>query len=127
MLVCYNVWFCYQITVNKHTIQHCNFIFPRISWTGLYRFATPSSTYTTRTFSTEVSVCTVQTVNSCTSRPGVYQYLVVQTPMDNMSKNSPSKLRRPVMYLAHLFVLSMGVCITKHWQTSGRLVQRRMC
>ena len=30
--------------------------------------------------------CTVQTFNPCTSRPGVCQCLVVQTPMDNMSK-----------------------------------------
>ena len=29
---------------------------------------------------------TVQTFNSCTSRPGVCQCLVVQTPLDNMTK-----------------------------------------
>ena len=33
---------------------------------------------------------TVQTFNSCTSQPDVCQYLVVQSPMDNMSKNKPS-------------------------------------
>ena len=32
---------------------------------------------------------TVQTFNSCISRPGVCQCLVVQTFMDNMSKNKP--------------------------------------
>ena len=31
-------------------------------------------------------VSTVQSFNSCTSRPGVCQYLVVHTPMANMSK-----------------------------------------
>ena len=33
---------------------------------------------------------TVQTSNSCTSRPDVDQCLVAQTPMYNMSKNKPS-------------------------------------
>ena len=38
-----------------------------------------------------ISSHTVQTFNSCTSRPDVCQCLVVQTPMDNMSKiNKPS-------------------------------------
>ena len=32
---------------------------------------------------------TVQTFNSCTSRPDVYQCLVVQTPIGNMLKNMP--------------------------------------
>ena len=32
---------------------------------------------------------TVQTVNSCTSRPDVCQCLAIQTSMDNMSKNKP--------------------------------------
>ena len=34
--------------------------------------------------------CTVQTFNSRTSRPDVCQRLFVQTPMDNLSKNSQS-------------------------------------
>ena len=33
---------------------------------------------------------TVRTFNSCTSRPEVCQCLVIQTPMDNMSKNKSS-------------------------------------
>ena len=33
---------------------------------------------------------TVQTFNSCTSRPDVCHCLVVQIPIDNMSKNNPS-------------------------------------
>ena len=34
------------------------------------------------------------------------------------------KLRGALMCLAYLFdMLSMGVCKTRHWQTSGRLVQ----
>ena len=33
---------------------------------------------------------TVQTFNSCTSRPDVRYYLAVQTPTDKMSKNKPS-------------------------------------
>ena len=33
---------------------------------------------------------TVQTFNSCTSRPDVCQNQVVETPMDDMSKNKPS-------------------------------------
>ena len=33
---------------------------------------------------------TVQTFNSCISRPHVCQCLVVYTPLDNMSKNKPS-------------------------------------
>ena len=34
------------------------------------------------------------------------------------------KLRVALMYLANFFdMLSMGVCKTTHWQTSGRLVQ----
>ena len=33
---------------------------------------------------------TVQTFNSCTSRPDVCQCLVVQRPIDNMSNNRPS-------------------------------------
>ena len=33
---------------------------------------------------------TVQTFNSCTSRPDVCQYLIVQTHFDNMSKCKPS-------------------------------------
>ena len=36
---------------------------------------------------------TVQTFNSCTSRPDVCQCLVVQIPMDKMSKNKPSTLK----------------------------------
>ena len=35
-------------------------------------------------------VSTGQTFNSCTSRPDICQCLVVQTPMDNMSKYKPS-------------------------------------
>ena len=35
-------------------------------------------------------ICIVQAFNSCTSRPDVRQYLVVQTPMDNINKNKPS-------------------------------------
>ena len=33
---------------------------------------------------------TVQTFNSCTSRPDVYQFLIVQTPMGNIYRNTPS-------------------------------------
>ena len=38
----------------------------------------------------KVRHATVQTCNSWASRPGVCQCLVVQTPMDNMSKYKPS-------------------------------------
>ena len=37
-----------------------------------------------------VRSCTEKTFNSCTSQPDNYQCLVVQTLMDNMSKNKPS-------------------------------------
>ena len=37
-----------------------------------------------------IIMCTVQTSNCCTSRPAVCQCVVVQTTMDNMSKNKPS-------------------------------------
>ena len=34
------------------------------------------------------------------------------------------KLRGPLMCLAYFIeMLSIGVCITRHWQVSGRLVQ----
>ena len=39
----------------------------------------------------------VQTFNSCTSRPGVCQCPLVQTPMNNMSENKPST---PVTHVA---------------------------
>ena len=38
----------------------------------------------------QVSGLTVQICNSCTSRPDVCQCLVVQKPMDNMSKHKPN-------------------------------------
>ena len=37
-----------------------------------------------------ISVHTVQTFNSCTSRPDVCQFLIVQTPMGNIYRNTPS-------------------------------------
>ena len=41
-------------------------------------------------------VCTtVQTFNSCTSRPDICQCLVVQTPMDNMSKTGAKDINDP--------------------------------
>ena len=39
---------------------------------------------------TPVFTYTVQTFNSCTSRPDVWQCLVVHTRLGNMSKNKPS-------------------------------------
>ena len=67
---------------------------------------------------------TVQIFNSCASRPDVCQCLVVQIPIDNMSKNKPStsmthvacesKLRSVVRSFIHPGLRS--------WVTIGRAV-----
>ena len=44
------------------------------------------------------NIATVQTFNSCTSRPDVCQCLVVQIPMDNMSENKPSVARKSKLH-----------------------------
>ena len=67
---------------------------------------------------------TVQTFNSCASRPDVCQCLVVQIPIDNMSENKPStsmthvacesKLRSVVRSFIH-----PGL---RNWVTIGRAI-----
>ena len=44
----------------------------------------------------EVWLDTIQTINSCNSRPDICQCLIVQAPIDNMSKNKPSTLMTQV-------------------------------
>ena len=48
------------------------------------------------TMSDDEHLYTVQTFNFCTSRPDVCQRLVVQIPMDNMSKNKPNTVMTQV-------------------------------
>ena len=65
---------------------------------------------------------TVQTFNSCTSRPDVWQRLVVQTPMDNITKNKPSTLMTHVASTQRYVQLSSHSCI--HVQETGLTIGR---
>ena len=67
---------------------------------------------------------TVQTFNSCTNRPDVCQSLVLQTPMDNMSKDKPSI---SVFHIAWKSKLRLVVRSSMHpcpgnWVAIGRVV-----
>ena len=67
---------------------------------------------------------TVLTINSCTSRPDVRHCLVVQTPMDNMSKNMPSTPMAHVACRSKLCLVvrsSMPPCL-KNWVAIRRAV-----
>ena len=48
------------------------------------------------------SISTVQAFNSCTSHPDVCQCMVVQKPMDMMSKIKPSTSMTHVVYVSPL-------------------------
>ena len=57
----------------------------RIAWPMAMLFPTPPYIEYGAAWSMSMS-CTVQTFNSCTSRPDVCHCLVVQTAMDNLSR-----------------------------------------
>ena len=64
-------------------------------------------------------VGTVQTFNSCTSRPVVYQCLVVEAPVDNMSTYNPSTSMAHVACESKsrsLVRLSVYSCPINRWQ-----------
>ena len=56
-------------------------------------------------------ICTVETFNSCSRQPCVCQCLVVQTPMDNMSKDKPGT---PTSHVACESKLHSVVMSSKH-------------
>ena len=77
---------------------------------------------------------TVPTFNSCTKCVGSSGKIHDRMPdcLTGMGARTTSqlnvalirKLRGPLMCLTYYFdMLSMGVCTTRHWQTTGRLVQ----
>ena len=76
------------------------------------------------------TTCTVKTFNSCTSRLDVSQCLVVQTPMDNMSKkyakhiNDPRSLRIKATFSCEVIHASMP---RTGWQSGVRSwIMRRL-
>ena len=67
---------------------------------------------------------TVQTFNSCTSRLDISQCIVVQTPLNNVSKNKPDTSMTHVAYESkvHLIVRSSMHPWPRNWVTTGRVV-----
>ena len=63
----------------------------------------------------------VQISNSCTSRPDVCQCLVVQTPIDNMSKNRPRTSNGPSSLRSYVRS-SMHLC-PENWVAIGHEVE----
>ena len=71
-----------------------------------------------------MSLSAVETFDSCTSRPDVCQYLVLQIPTDNMSKNTPSPAMAHVACESKLRSVvrsSMHPC-PGNWVAIGRAV-----
>ena len=64
----------------------------------------------------------VQTFNSCTSRPDICQCLVVQTSMDNMSKNKPSTSTTHVESKLRLVARSFLHQYPRNWVAIRRAV-----
>ena len=66
----------------------------------------------------QFSHSTLQTFNSCTSRPDVYQCTVVQTPIDNVKQNKPRTL---MTHVACELKLRSILCIDslETWWHSG--------
>ena len=72
-----------------------------------------------------VKVCTVQAFISCTSRPDVFQCLVVQTPMENMSKIRQAQ-QRPT-YIANQSCVQLWGHPCIHAQETGWQSGARSC
>ena len=71
-----------------------------------------------------LQICAVLAFNSCTSRRDVCHCLVVQTPMDNMSKNMPSSSMAHVAFRSKLcsVVRSSMPPYLRNWVAIRRVV-----
>ena len=73
---------------------------------------------------------TIQTFNSCTKWPGNNKRHMPDCPPVSRALMRPQvalirKLQGPLMCLAYFFDMSsLGICTTRHWQTSSRLVEK---
>ena len=76
----------------------------------------------------EITVPTFNSCNKCVGSPGMMhdRTFLSKNPrmISQLNVVSNRKLPGPLVCLAYFIdVLSMDVCTTRHWQTSGRLVQ----
>ena len=85
----------------------------------------------------KASLPTVPTFNSCTkcvASPGIihvrtpncipFSWVLMPLKTSQLHVALIHKLRGSLLYLAYLLdMISTGFCTTRHWQTSGRLVQ----
>ena len=80
-------------------------------------------------FAVDIDIPTVETFIPCTSRSDVCQCQVVQTPLDNMSKDKPSTSMTHVSCESKLrsFMTAIGRAVVYHAQAFSAGITYRHC